>query len=168
MFAILFGLSMDCNVFLLSAVQDERVAGHSARAAAARTSALIATAGIMTMVFLGFSITDETEVRMIGIGLAAAVLIDISIVRPLLAPHSSNSSANTPGGPPSGSPLAHNQRQSKRTDPSQLNSDAGMDPVASQASRLRTPDATSRTRLAPGRDPTKPGSTDELGSVSVA
>jgi hypothetical protein len=86
MFAILFGLSVDYNVFLLSAVQDERVAGHSARAAVARTSALIATAGIMTMVFLGFSITDETEVRMIGIGLATAVLIDISIVRPLLAP----------------------------------------------------------------------------------
>lgn len=91
MFAILFGLSMDYNVFLLSAVQDERVAGHSARAAVpravGRTSALITTAGvIMTMVFLGFSITDEAEVRMIGIGLATAVLIDITIVRLLLAP----------------------------------------------------------------------------------
>ena len=91
MFAILFGLSMDYNVFLLSAVQDERLAGHSARAAVplavGRTSALITTAGIiMTMVFLGFSITDETEVRMIGIGLATAVLIDITIVRLLLAP----------------------------------------------------------------------------------
>lgn len=40
----------------------------------------------MTMVFLGFSVTDETEVRMIGIGLATAVLIDITIVRLLLAP----------------------------------------------------------------------------------
>jgi putative drug exporter of the RND superfamily len=91
MFAILFGLSMDYNVFLLSAVQDERVAGHSARAAVplavGRTSALITTAGvIMTMVFLGFSITDETEVRMIGIGLATAVLVDITIVRLFLAP----------------------------------------------------------------------------------
>jgi putative drug exporter of the RND superfamily len=91
MFAILFGLSMDYNVFLLSAVQDERVAGHSARAAVplavGRASALITTAGvIMTMVFLGFSITDETEVRMIGIGLATAVLVDITIVRLLLAP----------------------------------------------------------------------------------
>jgi RND superfamily putative drug exporter len=91
MFAILFGLSMDYNVFLLSAVQDERAAGHSARAAVpravGRTSALITTAGvIMTLVFLGFSVTDETEVRMIGIGLATAVLIDITIVRLLLAP----------------------------------------------------------------------------------
>ncbi|HET6967528.1 MAG TPA: MMPL family transporter [Ornithinibacter sp.] len=91
MFAILFGLSMDYNVFLLSAVQDERAAGHSARAAVpravGRTSALITTAGaIMTLVFLGFSVTDETEVRMIGIGLATAVLVDVTVVRLFLAP----------------------------------------------------------------------------------
>ena len=91
MFAILFGLSMDYNVFLLSAVQDERAAGHSARAAVpravGRTSALITTAGaIMTLVFLGFSVTDEVEVRMIGIGLATAVLVDVTIVRLFLAP----------------------------------------------------------------------------------
>jgi RND superfamily putative drug exporter len=91
MFAILFGLSMDYNVFLLSAVQDERAAGHSARAAVpravGRTSALITTAGaIMTLVFLGFSVTDEVEVRMIGIGLATAVLVDVTVVRLFLAP----------------------------------------------------------------------------------
>jgi putative drug exporter of the RND superfamily len=91
MFAILFGLSMDYNVFLLSAVQEERMAGHSARAAVpravGRTSALITTAGaIMAMVFLGFSVTDEAEVRMIGIGLATAVIIDVTIVRLFLAP----------------------------------------------------------------------------------
>jgi putative drug exporter of the RND superfamily len=91
MFAILFGLSMDYNVFLLSAVQDERMAGFSARAAVpravGRTSALITTAGaIMAMVFLGFSVTDEAEVRMIGIGLATAVIIDVTIVRLFLAP----------------------------------------------------------------------------------
>lgn len=91
MFAILFGLSMDYNVFLLSAVQDERASGHSARLAVpravGRTSALITTAGvIMVMVFLGFAVTDETEVRMIGIGLATAVLVDVTVVRLFLAP----------------------------------------------------------------------------------
>lgn len=91
MFAILFGLSMDYNVFLLSAVRDERLAGRDARAAVpaavGRTASLITTAGaIMTLVFLGFAVTDETEVQMIGIGLATAVLIDVTLVRLVLAP----------------------------------------------------------------------------------
>jgi RND superfamily putative drug exporter len=91
MFAILFGLSMDYNVFLLSAVRDERLAGRDARSAVpvavGRTASLITTAGaIMTLVFLGFAVTDETEVQMIGIGLATAVLIDVTLVRLVLAP----------------------------------------------------------------------------------
>lgn len=91
MFAILFGLSMDYNVFLLSAVRDERTAGHSARAAVplgvGRTAGLISTAGaIMTLVFLGFTATTETEVKMIGLGLATAVLVDVTVVRLVLAP----------------------------------------------------------------------------------
>ncbi|RYC02383.1 MMPL family transporter [Nocardioides ganghwensis] len=91
MFAILFGLSMDYNVFLLSAVRDERAAGRDARSAVpvavGRTASLITTAGaIMTLVFLGFAVTDETEVQMIGIGLATAVLIDVTLVRRVLAP----------------------------------------------------------------------------------
>lgn len=91
MFAILFGLSMDYNVFLLSAIRDERLAGRDARTAVpvgvGRTASLITTAGaIMTLVFLGFAVTDETEVQMIGIGLATAVLIDVTLVRLVLAP----------------------------------------------------------------------------------
>lgn len=91
MFAILFGLSMDYNVFLLSAVREERAAGHGARAAVplavGRTASLITTAGaIMTTVFLGFTLTPETEVTMIGLGLATAVLVDVTIVRLFLAP----------------------------------------------------------------------------------
>jgi RND superfamily putative drug exporter len=91
MFAILFGLSMDYNVFLLSAVRDERAAGYSAREAVprgvGRTASLITTAGaIMTLVFLGFTFTSETEVKMIGLGLATAVIIDVTIVRLFLAP----------------------------------------------------------------------------------
>jgi RND superfamily putative drug exporter len=91
MFAIIFGLSMDYNVFLLSAVREERLGGHSARAAVplgvGRTAALMTSAGaIMTLVFLGFTFTSEVEVRMIGLGLATAVFIDVTIVRLFLAP----------------------------------------------------------------------------------
>jgi RND superfamily putative drug exporter len=91
MFAILFGLSMDYNVFLLSAVREERQRGSAAGTAVARavgrTAGLIGTAGvIMTLVFVGFVADGETEVKMIGLGLATAVLIDVTLVRLVLAP----------------------------------------------------------------------------------
>ncbi len=91
MFAILFGLSMDYNVFLISAVREAKDLGESARKAVVagigRTASLISTAGaIMAMVFLGFMITDETEVKMIGLGLAVAVIVDVTLVRLVLAP----------------------------------------------------------------------------------
>jgi RND superfamily putative drug exporter len=91
MFAILFGLSMDYNVFLVSAVREAKEKGDSARqsviAGIGRTASLISTAGaIMALVFLGFMITDETEVKMIGLGLAVAVIVDVTLVRLVLAP----------------------------------------------------------------------------------
>ena len=91
MFAILFGLSMDYNVFLVSAVREAKERGDSARQAVisgiGRTASLISTAGaIMALVFLGFMITDETEVKMIGLGLAVAVIVDVTLVRLVLAP----------------------------------------------------------------------------------
>jgi RND superfamily putative drug exporter len=91
MFAILFGLSMDYNVFLVSAVREAKERGESARAALVsgigRTASLISTAGIiMTLVFLGFTMTNETEVKMIGLGLAVAVVVDVTLVRLVLAP----------------------------------------------------------------------------------
>jgi RND superfamily putative drug exporter len=91
MFAILFGLSMDYNVFLISAVREAKERGESARHAVisgiGRTASLISTAGaIMALVFLGFMITDETEVKMIGLGLAVAVIVDVTLVRLVLAP----------------------------------------------------------------------------------
>ena len=91
MFAILFGLSMDYNVFLISAVREAKERGDAARAAVVsgigRTASLISTAGaIMALVFLGFMATDETEVKMIGLGLAVAVIVDVTLVRLVLAP----------------------------------------------------------------------------------
>lgn len=91
MFAILFGLSMDYNVFLISAVREAKERGESARKALVsgigRTASLISTAGaIMALVFLGFMMTNETEVKMIGLGLAVAVIVDVTLVRLVLAP----------------------------------------------------------------------------------
>ena len=91
MFAILFGLSMDYNVFLISAVREAKDRGETARQALisgiGRTASLISTAGIiMTLVFLGFMMTNETEVKMIGLGLAVAVIVDVTLVRLVLAP----------------------------------------------------------------------------------
>jgi RND superfamily putative drug exporter len=91
MFAILFGLSMDYNVFLISAIREAKDAGVSAKKAliqgVGRTASLISVAGaIMALVFLGFMITTETEVKMIGLGLAVAVIVDVTIVRLILAP----------------------------------------------------------------------------------
>jgi RND superfamily putative drug exporter len=91
MFAILFGLSMDYNVFLISAIREAKDAGLTAKQALIKgvgnTASLITVAGaIMALVFLGFMITTETEVKMIGLGLAVAVIVDVTIVRLILAP----------------------------------------------------------------------------------
>ena len=91
MFAILFGLSMDYNVFLLSAVREAKDRAAAAKQALVsgigRTASLISTAGaIMALVFLGFMLTSETEVKMIGLGLAVAVIVDVTLVRLVLAP----------------------------------------------------------------------------------
>jgi len=91
MFAILFGLSMDYNVFLLSRVREEYVRSGDARAAVIhavdRTAGVIGTAGaIMTAVFLGFVTESDSIVKMMGLGLATAIAVDVTVVRMLLAP----------------------------------------------------------------------------------
>ena len=91
MFAILFGLSMDYNVFLLSRVREEYLRTGDARGAVThavgRTAAVIGTAGaIMTAVFLGFVTESDSIVKMMGLGLATAIAVDVTIVRMLLAP----------------------------------------------------------------------------------
>jgi len=94
MFAILFGLSTDYNVFLLSRVREEwlKRGGHVAPAvaeASMRTRWTITAAGaIMIAVFLGFATDPDSTVKMTGIGLASAILIDVTLVRLVLAPAS--------------------------------------------------------------------------------
>ena len=91
MFAILFGLSTDYNVFLLSRVREEwdNHADHRAAiaAASAGTRKIIAAAGaIMIAVFMGFATDADPVIKMTGVGLAAAVLVDITLVRMFMAP----------------------------------------------------------------------------------
>ena len=91
MFAILFGLSMDYEVFLLSRVREEYLAtGSNDRAVVngvARTGRVITSAAlIMVCVFLAFVLGDDAATKMFGVGLATAILIDATLVRMVLVP----------------------------------------------------------------------------------
>ncbi len=91
MFAILFGLSMDYEVFLLSRIREEYdKSGNNREAVAiglAKTARVITSAAlIMIAVFLSFVTSDAPTVKMIGLGLAVAVFVDATIVRLMLVP----------------------------------------------------------------------------------
>ncbi|HKA02741.1 MAG TPA: MMPL family transporter [Acidimicrobiales bacterium] len=91
MFAIVFGLSMDYEVFLLSRIKEEwDRTGNNARAVAdglARTARVItAAAAIMVFVFGSFLLESERVIKLFGLGLAVAVLLDATVVRMLLVP----------------------------------------------------------------------------------
>ena len=91
MFAILFGLSMDYEVFLLSRVREEYLrTGDNATAVAdglaATAKVITAAALIMTAVFGAFILDDQIFLKIIGIGMAAAVVIDATIIRLILVP----------------------------------------------------------------------------------
>jgi putative drug exporter of the RND superfamily len=91
MFAILFGLSMDYEVFLLSRVREEYLAsGDNDRAVIhgiARTAKVITSAAlIMISVFLGFVLGEDPAIKMMGLGLATAIFVDATIVRLVLVP----------------------------------------------------------------------------------
>jgi RND superfamily putative drug exporter len=91
MFAIVFGLSMDYEVFLLSRIKEEwERTGDNATAVAdglARTARLItAAAAIMVCVFGGFVLSVDRDLQLFGFGLAVAVLLDATIVRLVLVP----------------------------------------------------------------------------------
>jgi RND superfamily putative drug exporter len=91
MFAVLFGLSMDYEVFLLSRIREERDRLGSTSAAVveglARTARVITAAAlIMVAVFGAFALSPEVFLKLIGLGLATAVLVDATIVRMVLVP----------------------------------------------------------------------------------
>jgi RND superfamily putative drug exporter len=91
LFAILFGLSMDYEVFLLSRIREEYGRTGDPRRSvadglAATARVITAAALIMIAVFLAFVGNPEPVTKMVGLGLAAAVLIDATLVRMLLVP----------------------------------------------------------------------------------
>jgi RND superfamily putative drug exporter len=90
-FAIVFGLSMDYEVFLLSRVHESWIATRDAHRSVAigigSTARVITTAAaIMVVVFFSFVLNDQSAVKMLAIGMAVAVLIDASVVRMILVP----------------------------------------------------------------------------------
>jgi putative drug exporter of the RND superfamily len=91
MFAILFGLSMDYEVFLISRIREEYAKDEDTRRAVAdglaKTARVItAAAAIMVVVFLAFVASQEVFLKLFGIGLAAAIFLDATVVRMVLVP----------------------------------------------------------------------------------
>jgi RND superfamily putative drug exporter len=91
MFAILFGLSMDYEVFLVSRIREEYLThGDTKEAIAqglAKTARVItAAAAIMIVVFLAFLTDNQVFLKLVGIGLATAIFVDATIVRMILVP----------------------------------------------------------------------------------
>jgi RND superfamily putative drug exporter len=91
LFAIVFGLSMDYEVFLLSRVREEwRRTGDSrnsvADGLAATAKVITAAAAIMVFVFGSFILEHDRVVKLMGTGLATAILLDATVVRMLLVP----------------------------------------------------------------------------------
>jgi len=91
MFAIVFGLSMDYEVFLLSRVHEAYIEtndGHRSVAIGIGATARVITtaAAIMVVVFTSFVLSTDPTVKMLAVGMAVAVLIDATIVRMILVP----------------------------------------------------------------------------------
>ncbi|MGD9573231.1 MAG: MMPL family transporter [Thermoleophilia bacterium] len=90
-FSILFGLSMDYEVFLVSRIREEYTHGHGARPAITRGIAaigrvVVAAALIMSVVFLSFLLGDDRLIKEFGLALGMAILIDAFIVRLIIVP----------------------------------------------------------------------------------
>jgi RND superfamily putative drug exporter len=91
LFAIVFGLSMDYEVFLMSRIHEEWEASHDERRAVTRGLALTgrvitAAALIMVTVFASFMLGPDRIIKLFGLGLSAAVLIDAVVIRTVLVP----------------------------------------------------------------------------------
>ena len=91
LFAILFGLSMDYEVFLVSRIREEYLLSRDASASVARglsltTRLITAAAAIMVSVFVSFAFGDNRIIKEFGIGLATAIFVDATLVRLVLVP----------------------------------------------------------------------------------
>ena len=107
MFAILFGLSMDYEVFLMTHVREQwKKTGDPHEAVVhglASTARVITSAAmIMVSVFLAFVINGDPTVKQFGLGMAVAVAVDATVVVACWSPRSWPCSAKQAGGSPGG------------------------------------------------------------------
>jgi RND superfamily putative drug exporter len=91
MFSVLFGLSMDYEVFLVSRMQEEWIVSHDNRRAVTKGQTetgrvITAAALIMILVFLSFLLGGNIIIQQFGIGLAGAIIVDAFVVRTVLVP----------------------------------------------------------------------------------
>jgi RND superfamily putative drug exporter len=91
LFAVIFGLSMDYEVFLLTRIREEYDRTHDnasavANGLAATARVITAAAAIMFCVFMSFVLGPDRSLKMFGFGLAMAVLLDATVVRLVLVP----------------------------------------------------------------------------------
>jgi RND superfamily putative drug exporter len=91
LFTILFSLSMDYELFLMSRVREHWVRHRDSQAAvtdglAATARVITAAAAIMVCVFGSFALSDIRPLRMFGLGMATAVFVDATLVRMILVP----------------------------------------------------------------------------------
>ncbi len=91
MFAIMFGLSMDYEVFLLSRIRERYVAtGDNTTAIASglqRTGGVITSAALLLVIVIGmFSLSSVTFIKLLGVGMIVALVLDATLVRLLLVP----------------------------------------------------------------------------------
>jgi len=91
MFAVLFGLSMDYEVFLVSQIEEHVHAGEDNQTSVVSgllTSARVITAAALIMVFVfgSFVLNGDPTIKQFGVGLAVAVILDATVVRCLLVP----------------------------------------------------------------------------------
>jgi trehalose monomycolate/heme transporter len=89
--AIIFGLSTDYEVFLLSRIRERYdVTGHNAEAIASglqRTGGVITSAALLLVIVVGaFSASGITFIKLMGVGMIVALIVDASIVRVMLVP----------------------------------------------------------------------------------
>lgn len=90
-FAILFGLSMDYEVFLLSRIREDWLRTGDAHGSVVRGlgdtgKVITCAAAIMVAVFLGFASEGDVVVKMLGVGMATAIFVDATVVRMILVP----------------------------------------------------------------------------------
>ena len=91
LFAVLFGLSMDYEVFLLSRIREDWLDtgdahGSVVRGLSATGRVISAAAAIMVAVFLGFASEVDVVVKQLGVGMAVAIALDATLVRMVLVP----------------------------------------------------------------------------------